>query len=180
MATGLNRLAEIQAKSWVNAGKINRTAPWSFAAADGNKILGNPPDWNAFGKMHLGKVSGVNAETRQAYSYPFGKNGQVYRSAIIAIRQRAGQQGETDIFEAAGRILDVIDKNQRGDQVPSKVMECTTNGQKGFKAEGARNAVCYIGPGAREKAVAQVNAINIAEGRKSGAAWAKKLPEMMT
>jgi len=62
--------------------------------------------------------------------------------------------------------------------MPSKVMECTTNGQKGFKAEGARNPVCYVGSGAREKAVAQVNAINISEGRKTGAAWAMKLPAM--
>lgn len=61
--------------------------------------------------------------------------------------------------------------------MPSKIMECTTKGVKGFKAEGAANAVCYTGAGAREKAAAQVAAINISEGRKKGSSWAMKLPE---
>lgn len=61
--------------------------------------------------------------------------------------------------------------------MPSKILECTTKGVKGFKAEGAANAVCYTGAGAREKAAAQVTAINISEGRKKGASWAMKLPK---
>jgi hypothetical protein len=61
--------------------------------------------------------------------------------------------------------------------MPSKILECTSKGSKGFKAEGAANAVCYVGPGAREKAAAQVAAINISEARKLGKSWAKKLPE---
>lgn len=57
--------------------------------------------------------------------------------------------------------------------MPSQLMECTLNGSKGFKAEGGK---CYTGPGAREKAVAQVQAININNERKKGTAWAKALP----
>lgn len=60
--------------------------------------------------------------------------------------------------------------------MPAKVVECTLNGVKGFKSE--TGGTCYTGPGAREKAVAQVTAINISKGRKEGAAWAKKLPAM--
>jgi len=57
--------------------------------------------------------------------------------------------------------------------MPAKVVECTLNGVKGFKAEGGK---CHIGPAAKEKATAQMQAINISVGRKEGAAWAKKLP----
>lgn len=57
--------------------------------------------------------------------------------------------------------------------MPAKVIECTLNGVKGFKAEGGQ---CHTGPAAREKAVAQAQAINISVGRKEGKAWAKNLP----
>lgn len=59
--------------------------------------------------------------------------------------------------------------------MPSKLMQCVSKGQKGWKAEGSKT--CFIGPDARDKATAQVQAINISQGRKQGAAWAKKLPE---
>jgi len=60
--------------------------------------------------------------------------------------------------------------------MPSKLMQCVFKGQKGWKAEG-KNSKCYVGPDAREKAVAQVQAINISAGRQQGAEWAEKLPE---
>lgn len=58
--------------------------------------------------------------------------------------------------------------------MPAKVVECTLNGVKGFKSSDG--GTCYTGPAAREKATAQVQAINITTARKEGAAWAKMLP----
>lgn len=58
--------------------------------------------------------------------------------------------------------------------MPAKVVECTLNGAKGYKSSDG--GTCYTGPAAKEKAAAQVQAINISVGRKAGAAWAKKLP----
>lgn len=58
--------------------------------------------------------------------------------------------------------------------MPAKVVECTMNGVKGFKSSDG--GICYTGSAAREKATAQVQAINISKGRKEGAAWAKNLP----
>lgn len=60
--------------------------------------------------------------------------------------------------------------------MPAKVVECTLNGVKGFKS--SEGGTCYTGPAGREKAVAQVTAINISKGRKEGAAWAKKIPAL--
>jgi len=56
-----------------------------------------------------------------------------------------------------------------------EVVECTLNGVKGFKSEAGGK--CYTGAGAREKAVAQVQAINISTARRKGAPWATSLPE---
>lgn len=57
--------------------------------------------------------------------------------------------------------------------MPAKLRQCTYKGQKGWAAD--KGSTCFIGENAREKAVAQVQAINISVGKKEGKAWAKKL-----
>jgi hypothetical protein len=97
------------ARSLIQRKRINTTASWSFSASDGNAILGDPPDYTKYRQWFLGIDRGMNLKTKGAYKYPFGKAGTVYRSALIAIRQRAAQQNATDIFDAAGRLLQEID-----------------------------------------------------------------------
>jgi len=96
----LNRSGVNNANARIRAGDINTTSSWSFSAADGNKLLGpDRDDWSNYGKWHLAVNTNASEETKARYSYPFGKNGNVYRSALIAIRQRAGQQKDTTIFK---------------------------------------------------------------------------------
>lgn len=59
--------------------------------------------------------------------------------------------------------------------MPEKVRQCIHKGQKGWSA--GKVGECYVGAGAREKAVAQAQAINIIQGRAQGKSWAMKLPE---
>lgn len=106
----LNRKAYEHALSLIGQGLVNRESDWSFDAADGNAILGDPPDWERYATWFLLKRPEANPETKEAWAYPFGKNGKVYRSALTAIRQRAGQQNETELFEAAGRLIEEIDR----------------------------------------------------------------------
>jgi len=114
MPIKLNPKGNTNARALINAGKVNKTSPWSFSAADGNKILGED-DWENYSKWHLGIDRDAEPKTKAFYKYPFGKNGNVYRSALIAIRQRAGQQKQDDIFEAAGRLIKLIDKEKKFD-----------------------------------------------------------------
>ena len=51
-------------------------------------------------------------ETKDRYKFPFGKNDKVYRKGLTAIRQRAGQFGYTDVFEAAGNLIEIIDAKE--------------------------------------------------------------------
>ena len=109
MAT-LNSSGNSHAKSLISSGKVNKTASWSFSSGDGNAMLGaKGDDWTMFGNFHLGINPAGAAKTKDHYRYPFGKDGTVYRSALTAIRQRASQQGDTAIFDAAGRLLTQID-----------------------------------------------------------------------
>jgi hypothetical protein len=105
----LNKKGVTKANSVISQGKVNKTASWSFSSEDGNNILGDN-NWGEYGKWHLGVRVGVPVESKSHYAYPFGKNGMLYRSALVAIRQRAGQQNATAIFNAAGTLLKKVDK----------------------------------------------------------------------
>jgi HK97 family phage major capsid protein/HK97 family phage prohead protease len=107
--TTVNRTAVTNARARISAGDVSSGA-WSFSASDGNSMLGAAgDDWATYSKWHLGVNSDQSANTKAYYGYPLGKGGKVYRSALTAIRQRAAQQNETDIFDAAGRLIDEID-----------------------------------------------------------------------
>lgn len=106
----VNRKGITFGNSAITAGKVNKTDSWSFSAADGNKLLGlEGDDWINYGRHHLGINSEGAPETKAHYRYPFAKGETVYRSGLISARQRAGQQGASAIFEAAGRMLKKID-----------------------------------------------------------------------
>jgi len=110
MVIQVNNAGMSHARSLIAAGKVNKTADWSFSADDGNALLGASGDnWAVYSQMHLATDSSADPETKEHYKYPFGKGGQVYRSGLVAIRQRAGQQGADNIFDAAGTLLELID-----------------------------------------------------------------------
>ena len=111
----LNEAAYRHARELVEAGKVDRTSAWSFDARDSNALLGDPPDWSEYRLWFLGRRPEADEKTKAAWAYPYGKGGKVYRSALVAIRQRAGQQGHREIFDAAGRLLELIDREHLGD-----------------------------------------------------------------
>lgn len=117
MPNKVNRSGVSYARSLVSGGKVNRTASWSFSASDGNRLLGANNDWANFGKHHLGIDPSADPETKAHWKYPFAKGDTIYRSAIVAIRQRAGQQNDTEIFNSAGTLLGMIDKKAADDVV---------------------------------------------------------------
>lgn len=106
----LNSSGTSHARSLIRQDKIDHESSWEFSAGDGNKILGDPPDWKEYASWHLGKRPDENPETKEAWAYPFGKNGKIYHSAVRAIRTRAAQQGEDEIFRAAGGLLEMLNE----------------------------------------------------------------------
>ncbi len=118
MAITLNRKGISHAKALIAAGKINE-GTWSFSAADGNALLGDN-DWAEYGKWFLAVDSDADAETKEHYKYPFGKGGEIYRRGVIAAKQRASQQGQTAISEAADGLLEAIDKKLEKEEEKSR------------------------------------------------------------
>ena len=110
MAVKLNASGRANARSLIAAGKVDKTSAWSFAAADGDALLGPAgDDWEGYARGHLGVDTDAADKTKARWNYPFVKDGNVSRAALVAIRDRAGQQHANDIFDAAGSVLHVID-----------------------------------------------------------------------
>jgi HK97 family phage major capsid protein/HK97 family phage prohead protease len=112
-AASLNSSGVAYANSLITRGNVNTTAAWSFSAEDGNKLLGpKGDDWPNYGRHHLGVDSGEAENTKAHWKYPFAKGSVIFRSALTAIRQRAGQQNDTGVFDAAGALIKRIDSKK--------------------------------------------------------------------
>src|ERR1700746_114228 len=109
-SASVNATGQTNAESRIRAGHVNTDAAWSFDASDGNPLLGTDGnDWSNYGKWFLGADTSAQPQTKDRFKYPFGKGGVVYRSALIAIRQRSAQQEDKEVFAAAGALIEMID-----------------------------------------------------------------------
>ena len=109
----LNSKGYDNAASLVESDDVNKDSDWSFSSEDGNALLGEDgDDWENYAKWFLLENEDASEETKDRYKFPFGKGGKIYRSALSAIRQRAGQFGYDDVFEAAGKLIEMIDKEE--------------------------------------------------------------------
>lgn len=114
MSISVNGKGRAHAASLVASGNVDRTSGWSFSAEDGNKLLGSDgTDFANYGKWFLATDSAAAPDTKDHFKYPFGKNGNVYRSGVIAVKQRAAQQGESDVESAASSLLEKIDAKEQ-------------------------------------------------------------------
>jgi HK97 family phage prohead protease len=117
--TDLNLDGESHAHSMIAAGHVDKTSDWSFSANDGDKLLGaSGDDWANYGHFHLGIDRAASENTKARFKYPFGKGGTLYRSALEAIRQRAGQQNDNAIETAAGKLLEAVDAMKAASMKP--------------------------------------------------------------
>lgn len=113
MAVNVNTSGKSHCSSLVSSGKYDATTGWSFSAEDGNKLLGpNGSNWTAYSQVHLAVDTSQPEKTKARYKYPVAKGGKVYRSGCIAAKQRAAQQGESDIESAVDDILQAINKKE--------------------------------------------------------------------
>ena len=109
MAVKLNRKGYNHARDLIEQGKVDLNSGWSFSTEDENKILGDD-NWDEYSKWFLAVDDEYDSDTKAHYKFPYGKNGKVYRRGVIAAKQRAAQQGYTEIENAADRLLQMIDE----------------------------------------------------------------------
>lgn len=113
MVIELNNPALRHARALVRDGKVVRDErdDWSEAApsADDENSFIDENGWTEFSHWHLGIDKSENAETKQAYTFPFGDFDRVHRSGVISAESRAGQYDHTEIRDALRSLLDLID-----------------------------------------------------------------------
>jgi signal peptide peptidase SppA len=159
MAVKLYHAGETHADALIEAGKVDETASWSFSAEDGDKLLGeNGDDWTNYARFHLGEDDAESEKTKGRFKYPYGKDGKVYRSGLIAAKQRAGQEGAKDIENAAGRLIDKIDQKSKKEAAMALV-----------EVEAARAAGVAEGQSAERARIAAILKAPEAEGRHEAA-----------
>jgi hypothetical protein len=133
VANRLNGTGRSFANGLVRSGAIN-SGSWSFSGADGNKLLGpSRTNFANFGRHHLGRRTGTQPNTKQAFSFPFAKRvggrSMIFTAAVRAIRSRAAQQNARDIFNAAGTLLNSINRRRKqepqGESTPALDMART-------------------------------------------------------
>ena len=103
------------AKEAISKGQIN-DGPWGIDAADKQKMLAGKTadtgkdgkDWEFYSQHFLAFDPDQPKDTEERYHYPVGKENAVYVHAVNAIRSRASESGETDIYNAAGEIEQAI------------------------------------------------------------------------
>jgi hypothetical protein len=121
-AAKLNSKGYDHAKSLINNNKIDKDSKWDFTSEDGNSLLGeNGDDWENYAKWFLLENEDASEDTKDRYKFPFGKDGKIYRSALSAIRQRASQFGYDEVFEAAGKLIEMIDGEESKEEVKNEV-----------------------------------------------------------
>lgn len=114
MGNSLYSAGNSHAKSLAKGGKVTKPDSWSKPSADSENSYIEKNGIEAFGKWHLGIDESVDKQTKGAYKYIFTSDFKnVDRAGIIAIKQRAGGQGDEAILNAAGKILDMIDNEAK-------------------------------------------------------------------
>ena len=112
MAWKLNDDAVKHAKKLIKDGKIVKDSDWSEAQASTdqeNKFI-DKDGWESYANWHLAYDPNESEETKERYGFPFGDFKKVHRSALIAIKQRAGQYDYSKIKKAGDELLDQIDE----------------------------------------------------------------------
>jgi len=110
LAVSINGGAVRHANSLIRAGKFKESASWSGPSASAENALIESEGWAEYGKWFLGKQSDAEPDTKAHYRYPFSDDFEkVSINGLKAIRSRAAQNNETEIFNAAGRMLEAIE-----------------------------------------------------------------------
>jgi hypothetical protein len=108
--TGINKMGVTHAAELVANGKISKSSSWNPPSAEEENTYIKDNGMAKYGMWFLGIDSNVSADLKGHWHYIYTSDFKtVDRAALIAIRQRAGQQKQTDVFNAAGKLIEKID-----------------------------------------------------------------------
>jgi hypothetical protein len=112
----VNKDGVAHARKLIDAGNYDTKTPWGEAApsaAEGNQEL-KREDWEGYEQWFLAVDPDASEETKKRYAFPYGDYEKVNRSALIHAKQRASQNGHTEIEKAADDLLGRLDAQDEG------------------------------------------------------------------
>ena len=109
----LNKQAEKKAGALIDARQYVKDSDWSQAqpGTEAENDFLDRHDWEAFAEWHLGIHQEKSEATKGRFGFPYGDFRRVHRAGLVAVKQRAAQQGYDDIEAAADQLLARLDAN---------------------------------------------------------------------
>lgn len=105
-----------KARSLIDAGQYVLESSWSDeqpSASEENADI-ERHDVDQFGEWHLAIDTGASEGTKDRFGFPYGDFRRVHRSALIAAKSRAAQNGHDDVAHAADELLERLDDAHTG------------------------------------------------------------------
>ena len=147
LRTTLRRASLENARSLIKRDKIKRSAEWSGPSTSAEDDYIESEGFDRFADWYLGENKEATPDTKGRFRYPFTDDFKTISiNGLNAIRTRSAQNDETDIFEEAGRLRELID--ERGDFSSPEATRIT------FQVDGA----------AVDRATGTISGVSIIEG----------------
>lgn len=110
----LNKDALNYAKKLIAQGKIDRASNSWFdnepLIEQENHYL-HENSWKQYSKWFLGIAPNTQTQTKEHYEFPIGDFKKIYRSGVVAVKERAAQWRQKQIEKAANELLKMIDED---------------------------------------------------------------------
>lgn len=111
MAYQRNDAAVRHAAALIRQGRLDTETAWGDAepSAERENALLDRDGFRGYAQWYLAVDPQATAGTKGSVHFPYGDGDRVYRSALIAAKQRAAQNDHADVEEAAAELLTLID-----------------------------------------------------------------------
>ena len=95
----------------IDAGQYDLDTDWEDgqASTDDENDQIERHGYDGFGAWHLAIDTDASEETKDRYGFPYGDFRRVFRTGLIAAKQRASQFGHDDVERAADDLLTHLD-----------------------------------------------------------------------
>lgn len=92
---------------------IKRPASWERPSVEMENAYLKENGWDKLAQWYLGVDTSMDPETKGHYGYIYTSDFKnVDREGLRAIRQRSAQNGLKGVFAAAGKMLEIVDKDK--------------------------------------------------------------------
>mgnify|MGYP003648730412 CR=1 FL=1 len=113
---GLRKASISHARKLIKGGDVKVSSSWSGPSPALENAYIEERGFLRYGDWFLGEDREAEPDTKARFKYPFSDDfKKVSRNGLIAIRSRAAQNDETEIFDEAGRLLELVNEREEFD-----------------------------------------------------------------